>query len=127
MATWSNDELHKIGTAEELEIAPRRPDGSLRSPVTIWVVRHGNDLYVRSYRGQSSSWFQAAQRSHLGRIRAGGIEKDVHFVDVGDDLNEQINAAYQRKYGRYPQYVKPMLSADIQSTTIKLIPQDTNS
>jgi hypothetical protein len=36
---WSPDELDRIGGAEELQIAARRRDGSLRRPVPIWVVR----------------------------------------------------------------------------------------
>lgn len=35
MATWSNGELDTIGRADELQIAPRRRDGTLREPVTI--------------------------------------------------------------------------------------------
>ncbi len=128
MTTWTSDELTKIGTAEELKIAPRRPDGALRNPVTIWVVRLGDDLYVRSYRGRDGAWFRAAQRSHEGRIRAGGVEKDVTFVPESDsDLNDQIDAAYRSKYGRYPQYVAPMVAAEVRSTTIKLVPRSTNA
>jgi hypothetical protein len=51
MTTWTSDELDNIGNADELQLTTRRPDGSLRNPVTIWVVRHGDDLYIRSYRG----------------------------------------------------------------------------
>ena len=46
MSAWTSDELSKIGTAEELQIASLRRDGTLRNPVKIWVVRHGDDLYV---------------------------------------------------------------------------------
>jgi hypothetical protein len=46
-ATWSPHDLHSIGASEELQLASRRPDGSLRPFVTIWVVRAGNDLYIR--------------------------------------------------------------------------------
>ena len=42
MTTWTNDELNKIGTAEELKIASLRADGTLRKPVIIWVVRFGD-------------------------------------------------------------------------------------
>ena len=55
MSTWTNDELDRIGGADELEIASLRRDGTLRNPVTIWVVRHGNDLYIRSVNGRTSS------------------------------------------------------------------------
>ena len=58
MATWSKDELDKIAAAEELEIAPARRDGTLRRPTTIWVVRHDDDLYVRSYHGRGGGWFR---------------------------------------------------------------------
>jgi hypothetical protein len=44
MTEWTSDELSKIGAAEELQIESVRRDGTLRTPVTIWVVRHGDDL-----------------------------------------------------------------------------------
>jgi len=50
-SAWTPDELDRIGAAEEVEIAPRRADGTLRSAVPIWVVRVGDELYVRSWRG----------------------------------------------------------------------------
>ena len=48
MTQWTKDELTKIGRAEELQIASIRQDGTLRKPVTIWVVGYGGSLYVRS-------------------------------------------------------------------------------
>jgi hypothetical protein len=58
-AAWTAEELARIGAAEELEIAPRRRDGTLRRAVPIWVVRVGDDLYVRSWRGSHGAWFRA--------------------------------------------------------------------
>jgi hypothetical protein len=128
MTTWTSDELNKIETAEELEIASLRRDGALRKSVTIWVVRVGDDLYVRSYKGRTSAWFRAAEVRHEGHIRAGGVEKDVTFVEEADpDLNDQIDAAYRTKYSRYPQYVAPMVTAEVRATTIKLVPRSTSS
>ena len=49
MTGWTSDELARIGTAEELQIASLRRDGTLRNPRTIWVVRVVDDLYVRSH------------------------------------------------------------------------------
>ncbi len=80
MTAWTSDELTMIGAAEEMQIAPMRRDGTLRHPVTIWVVRHGDDLYVRSVNGRTSAWFRGAQVRHEGRIWAGGVEKDVAFA-----------------------------------------------
>ena len=70
MTAWKNDELEKIGSAEELQITILRRDGTQRNPVTIWVVRVRDELYVRSYNGLRGSWFRAAQASHKGHIRA---------------------------------------------------------
>jgi hypothetical protein len=124
MTTWTSDELDKIGRADELQIAPVRRDGTLRTPVTVWVVRLGDDLYVRSWRGRGGAWFRAAQASHEGRIRAGGVEKDVTFVEETDPgINDQIDAAYQAKYRRYSSYVPPMISPQARATTIKLVPR----
>jgi hypothetical protein len=44
MTSWTSEELAKIGNAEELAIASRRPDGTLRPFVTIWVVCTGGDV-----------------------------------------------------------------------------------
>ena len=35
MSGWGKDELERVGRATELEIASRRPDGSLRPYVTL--------------------------------------------------------------------------------------------
>ncbi len=64
MTTWTSDELTRIATAEELEISSRRGDGTLRNPVTIWVVRLGDDLYIRSVNGRTSDWFRSVQLRH---------------------------------------------------------------
>jgi hypothetical protein len=124
MNDWTAEEFDKIGAAEELEIAPRRDDGTLRKPVPVWVVRVGDDLYVRSWRGRAGAWFRAAQLRHEGRIRADGVEKDVTFVDADHAIDDQIDAAYRTKYRRYADsYVPPMISPEARATTLKLVPR----
>ncbi|MCB0050391.1 MAG: DUF2255 family protein, partial [Caldilinea sp.] len=96
----------------------------LRKPVIIWVVCVGDELYVRSYRGRDSAWFRGVQVQHAGHISAGGVEKDVAFVAETDPaVNDKVDAAYRTKYGRYPQYVAPMLTPEVRATTIKLTPR----
>ena len=53
-STWTDQELDRIGGAEELQLASERTDGSLRPYVTMWVVRAGDDLYVRSAYGRTT-------------------------------------------------------------------------
>ncbi|RPI87413.1 MAG: DUF2255 family protein [Chloroflexi bacterium] len=129
MTTWTSDELTKIGTAEELEIASLRRDGTLRSARTIWVVRVGDDLYVRSVYGRTSAWFRGTQVRHEGRIQAGGVDKDVAFVEEADpDINNQIDTAYRTKYRRYAaSIINTTLSPEARSATIKLVPRSTSS
>jgi hypothetical protein len=124
MSAWTREELTRIGEADELTIAPRRRDGTLRRPVPIWVVRQGDDLYVRSWKGRDGAWYRGAQARHEGRVQAGGIEKEVTFDDETDiGVNDQLDAAYRSKYGRYgARYVDPMVGPAARATTIKLEP-----
>jgi len=124
MSTWTSDELQKIAESEELRLASARRDGTLGKPVTIWVVRHGDDLYVRSGYGRSSHWFRATQDRHQGHVRAGGVDKDVRFVEAGGDIDGEIDAAYRAKYRRQgARYVDPMVSPAARAATIKLVPR----
>ena len=129
MITWTSNELNKIGTAEELQIASLRSDGTLRKLTTIWVVRVGDDLYVRSVNGRGSDWFRGVQTRHEGHIRAGGVEKDVTFVEELDpNINDQIDAAYRVKYRRYAaSIINSIVSQAARSATIKLAPRSASA
>ena len=123
MTSWTSEELDKVGNAEELRIASLRSDGTLRKPVIIWVVRLADDLYVRCVNGRKGTWFRGVLTQHAGRIWAGGVEKDVAFVEESDPgINEAIDAVYLAKYGHYPQWVAPMVTPDVREATIKLAP-----
>jgi hypothetical protein len=126
MTTWTNEELNRVGTAEELEIASLRQDGTLRKPRTIWVVRVEDNLYVRSVNGRASDWFSGVQTRHEGHIQAGGVDKDVTFIEVNadGDISNQIDAAYRAKYRRYAaSIIDSTLSTKARATTIKLVPR----
>lgn len=118
----------KIETADELDISSLRRDGTLRNPVTIWVVRVGDDLYVRAVKGRTGPWFRGTQTRHEGHIRSGGVGKDVLFVEETDpEMNERIDAVYREKYRRYPkEYVDACLTPAARAATIKLVPRLTD-
>jgi hypothetical protein len=101
MSAWSPDELERIGRAAELQIASRRSAGSLRRYVTIWAVRSGNDVYIRSAYGPNNGWYRRAKASGEGRIRAGGVERDVSFEEAQPDTADAVTAAYHAKYDGY--------------------------
>jgi len=124
MTQWTSDQLDKVGRAEELQITPIRPDGTPRKPVTVWVVRHGDDLYVRSVRGRPAHWFRGTQEKHEGWIRAGGVQQDVTFVDADHDIGDEVDAAYRAKYRQYAgSILNSVLTPEARSTTIKLVPR----
>jgi hypothetical protein len=124
MSGWTPDELARIGRADELGIASRRSDGSLRPFVTIWFVCLGDDLYVRSAHGYSNPWFQRALASGEGRIRAAGVERDVAFDMPDSAVDADVHAAYHAKYDRYgPSIVGTVVSSEAARSTLKLVPR----
>ena len=125
MNTWTKSELDKIARAEELEIATRRRDGTLRDPVTVWMVRVGDDLYVRSVKGSAGAWFRAAVASHQGRVKAGGVHRDVTFVEANDAPSDEIDRAYRAKYGRYAaSIVNTVLTPKARAAALRFVPRE---
>ena len=127
MTGWTHNDLERIGMADELQLMSVKKNGTPRKPVTIWVVRVGDDLYVRAYRGREGAWFRHTQLRQEGHIVAGGMKKDATFVDVSDDeaLNNEIDAAYQSKYQRYgATYVNPMIAPLARAATLQLVPSE---
>lgn len=123
-SAWSSDELDRVGRATELRLASQRPDGSLRPFATIWIVRVGDDIFVRSAHGWNSGWFQRALNSGQGRMRAGGIERDVAFEQPGPEVASDITAAYHAKYDRYgPAIVGTVVSPEAVRSTLRLVPR----
>ncbi|GAA1643076.1 DUF2255 family protein [Georgenia ruanii] len=123
MSTWTEEDLVGIGEADELAISPRRANGSDSRPTTIWVVRVGDDLFVRSWHGVSGAWYRRARATGRGRIRAGGVDREVRFAEADAGLRAAVDRAYRSKYGRYGEaYVGPMVSDDAAASTLQLIP-----
>ena len=128
MTQWTNDQLSKVGRAEEVQIASVGRDGALGKPVTVWAVRHGDDVYVRSVAGRSGHWFRSSQERHQGRIRAGSVQQDVTFVDADHDIDGEIDDTYRAKYRRYAGSVlNSVLTPGARSTTMRLVPRSAGS
>ena len=122
MTQWKGDQLDEVGKAEEVQIASIRRDGTLRKPVTVWVVRYGDDLYLRSVGGRNGRWFRGVQQTHEGRIKAGGVQLDVTFVAA--EPNDEIDTAYRAKYRRYAgNILNSVLTSEARAATLKLVPR----
>lgn len=121
MTAWKDEELADIGAVDELRIAPLRRGGTLQRPRTIWVIRQGDDVYVRSVNGPDGAWFRGVQVSHAGHVSAGGVDADVAFEEADHDLDDEIDEEYRRKYGRSSTAVDRITSPEARSTTIRLV------
>jgi hypothetical protein len=114
---------HRLGQAEELHVTTARPDGSLRPWVPIWVVRVGDNLLVRSYRGPDGAWYRHATHLPQGRVRAGGLGRDVAF-EPADTTSGAVDEAYRAKYGRYAgSDLDPMLTDRATIATLRVRPR----
>ena len=117
MTAWTSDELNKIGKAEELQIASLRADGTLRKPVIIWVVRLGDDLYVRSVNGRTSGWFRGVQTRHEGHIRRAAWRK---MSPLWKRLIPRSTTDRRRLPAKYRRYPHIRINSSTRGATIKL-------
>jgi hypothetical protein len=124
MSAWSPEDLATFGSATEIGVASRRRDGSLGPYVTIWGVRVGEDLYIRSAHGPENGWYRRATTSGTGRIRAGVIERDVSFAQADAGVAGEASAAYRAKYNHYgPAIVGTVVSPAAEQLTLRVTPR----
>jgi hypothetical protein len=123
---WTSSELATIERASEIEVATRRADGSPRTARIVWVVRHGDSLYVRSVNGVDAAWYRGVQSRHEGVVTVGRVGHEVAFVEVGDHagdetgLDDALDAAYRTKYGRSSGAVERITAQPARETTLRL-------
>jgi len=122
VGAWTEAELADIAGANELLIAPERGDGTLQRSRIVWVVRHGDDVYVRSVNGLGGAWFRGLQARHAGHVSAGAVDADVVFEDADHGLDDEIDEEYRRKYGQSSTAVDRITSSDARSTTVRFVP-----
>jgi hypothetical protein len=98
--SWDGTELEQVATATEIALATRRADGTLSKYTVMWIARVGTSLYVRSAYGPDGAWYRRAIRSGRGRIRAGGVERDVVLEHLAPDdpAHGSIDTSYHSKY-----------------------------
>jgi len=118
VSAWTSDELDRVGAAEELQLAING------RTVTIWVVRVGDELYIRSWRGTRGAWYGSAQRRRAGRIHAGGVDRDVALARAEENVNGPVDDAYRTKYAQYADsYTAHMVAGEARATTLVLEPR----
>ena len=97
MSTWTTDDPGRIAEAAELDLESERSDGSLREPVTIWVVRAGDGVYVRSVKGRK--WVRGIEYMTCDRR---GFWEERGYHNIGGVQHEQ-RYSYQQEPGEEPE------------------------
>jgi len=114
--TWSAEQLRRFEAAEELEVGGRRW-------TPVWVVRAGDQVYVRTWQRRDTGWYGRVRREGTARVRVPGLEADVVVEGTGDAERAGVDAAYRAKYGRYGEAtVGRMVSDEAAASTLRLTP-----
>ena len=127
MTEWSQGDLDLLGGAGEVEVSSVRRDGSLSRTRTVWIVRVGDQLYLRSVNGPDAAWYRFTRMFHQGRIEARGVARDVTWIDVNatgqPDVGPAVDAEYARKYQGSTAAVARINSPLARTTTMRVEPR----
>ena len=114
--------LRFLDTAKEIKIETVRPDGSRRRTV-IWITVDGQEVFVRSWKGDRGYWYQSATEPHAQValiIHRRRVPVSAH--DATDDESvARCSEQLRRKYAR-SQSLAGMLRPDNLGTTLRLEP-----
>ena len=120
---WTAEIQERIGDAVEIEIGTVRGDGSERPWVPIWVVRVGEDVFVRSWTAERGGWYRAAREQGRARIRVGRQEWPVLVSSAPTSARDAVDQAYRSKYGHPGSgSVAGMVTDQAAASTLQLSP-----
>ena len=123
MTDWTAQAVRELESTQEVHLATRRKDGSLRSPRIIWVVTSGDRVFIRSSNGRDAAWFRAAIATGAGQIRARSAAYDVTFTQVHDETDlAATDSGYRGKYGHYASIVDHLEEASPRAATLEVHP-----
>ena len=67
----------------------------------------------------------ADELGRIGRVRAGGVERDVAFADAPAQAHAAINEAHHAKHDRYgPAIVGSVVGQTIRDVTLRRVPRE---
>ncbi|RZT28034.1 hypothetical protein EV649_1810 [Kribbella sp. VKM Ac-2569] len=121
MNSWTAEELHTLDRLQEIRIAGRRRDGSLRTLTIVWQVVVDGKLYVRSVRGAEGAWYKGVARHHEGAISWNSTTREVTYVP-DHTADDRIDAAYFDKYGNGGP-TRAITNSTAKATTLRVEPR----
>lgn len=126
MTKWTDEQLKFFRNQDDFHVSPFYSDEeTYGTPTWIWSVVVDEDLYIRAWNGQRSSWYQSAVEQGAGQMVIQGDSYPVYYTPIETDaeLTEKVNQAYQEKYkGSF--YLPPMIADGPISATVKVTPRE---
>jgi hypothetical protein len=118
----ADNALQHLADVEEIRIGFQRPDGSTGS-TPVWIVRAGDDLFVRSMYGARGGWYQRLRANPHGEVHDQAHSHLVRAEPVGDaGTVAEVTRAYATKYAASP-YVQSLLGEEAAGATLRLKPR----
>jgi hypothetical protein len=120
MADFDTDTLRRLRDVRELRI---RTGKHPKTAVIIWIVVAGNEVFVRSWRGDKGRWYRDLTAGGPATLEFAGRLFEVQAIPAGDAASvASASAEFLRKYQpstHAPEMVRP----EILSTTLRLEPR----
>jgi hypothetical protein len=112
----------QVDAAREIEIETRASDDAAAHRTTIWAVVDGDDVFVRSYRGDKARWYREISDHPDAIVHLDAESQPVRAIAAMDPESvRQASEGYSRKYGD-SSVVDSMLIDEVLPTTLRLEP-----
>jgi hypothetical protein len=113
----------QLDAAPEIDIETRAGDDAPVHCTTIWVVVDGEDVFVRSYRGESGRWYREISGHPDAVVHIDGESQPVRAIPASDPESAgRASDAYRNKYAD-SSVVDSMLTDEVTPTTLRLEPR----
>lgn len=118
---FDDETLQLLDSTEEVRIETRSAGGDEHRTI-IWIMVDGQDVYVRSVRGERGRWYRELRVNPQAALRVGERRIAVRAVPATDERSiEACNEALRRKYTGIPGF-EPMFRDHTLPTTLRLLP-----
>jgi hypothetical protein len=119
---FDSETLQLLAATKEVRIETSRPGGPVHSTI-IWIVVDGQDVFIRSFRGERGRWYREARANPEVAILSGERRIAATAVSATDaDSVLRCSEGFQAKYPK-SKSTPMMLADDILDTTLRLEPR----
>jgi hypothetical protein len=121
LMSFSPADLEAIDRAREVDIETQPPEGDPHR-VTIWAVVDDDDVFIRSWKGDSARWYQDIQANPGVAIHVDGRRIPATAIPATDpDSVERTSNGFRTKYKGDPG-AEQMCAERILDTTLRIEP-----